>query len=250
MWIWGVTDLVSKPDFNFPDGKRSIEFRCRRVIRFISKVYHTLLETRDTKNVYCLSLHAPHLYFPLLDGSLRSWYDVWYVCGGPYFIVAHQHDMSHARPFLRASQYHNPVDCYGPYPRVTRGSSLDFVIIISWWRGTQDGTDRGFRSRRLGLLSLQSWCCGRSSSRGGLPWRPSARFPFTPGRSSTCTTPTSIGTTIALVPGTPLMLNNPGEVPVVVDLPYTLEIAVLSPDDEPMVGLEDHLEDEDDLEED
>ena len=59
---------------------------------------------------------------------------------------------------------------------------------------------------------------------------------FTQGTSSTCTT------------GTPLMLDNRGEVRVVVDLPDTLEIVVLSLNDESIEGLEDHLEDKDNLE--
>ena len=58
------------------------------------------------------------------------------------------------------------------------------------------------------------------------------------------------GPPLPLAAGTPLMPESPWEVHIVVDLPDTLEIVVLSPDDEPIKGLEDHLEDEDDPEED
>ena len=51
-------------------------------------------------------------------------------------------------------------------------------------------------------------------------------------------------------PDTPKMTDSPGEVHMVVDLPDTLKIMVLSPDDESIEGLEGHLEDEDDREED
>jgi len=44
------------------------------------------------------------------------------------------------------------------------------------------------------------------------------------------------------------MPDSPREVHIVVDLTKTSEIVALSPDDEPMEELEDHLEDEDDLE--
>jgi len=50
--------------------------------------------------------------------------------------------------------------------------------------------------------------------------------------------------------GTSQMPDSPGEAHVVVDLPDTPEIMVLSSDDEPVEGLEDHLEEGDDLEED
>jgi len=50
--------------------------------------------------------------------------------------------------------------------------------------------------------------------------------------------------------GTPLMPNSPGEVHVVVDLPNTLEIVVVSFEDEAMEGFEAHLEEEEDPEED
>jgi len=46
-----------------------------------------------------------------------------------------------------------------------------------------------------------------------------------------------------LTPGIPLMPTSPGEVHVMVDLPDTPEIVVLSPGDEPMDDLEDRLED-------
>ena len=46
------------------------------------------------------------------------------------------------------------------------------------------------------------------------------------------------------------MPDSPVEVDIAVDLSDTLEIMVLCPDDEPMEGLEDHLGDEDDSEED
>ena len=46
------------------------------------------------------------------------------------------------------------------------------------------------------------------------------------------------------------MPDSPGEVHVVVDLHDTPKIMVFSPDDEPMEGLEDHLKDEDNPEED
>ena len=71
MYIWGVTDLVSKPGFDFPNGIRSVELRYRRVRRVVSKVYHMLLETCNVRNRLVILemhiayvLHAPHLYFP------------------------------------------------------------------------------------------------------------------------------------------------------------------------------------------
>ena len=50
-------------------------------------------------------------------------------------------------------------------------------------------------------------------------------------------------------PGMPLMPNSPREAHVVVDLPNTPEIMIVSSDDEPMEGFEGHLEEEDDPEE-
>jgi len=72
MYIWDVTDLVSKPSFDFLDGIQSMEFRYRRVRMFISKEYHILLETCDIRNAYCLSSTCSSFVFLLLDGSLRS----------------------------------------------------------------------------------------------------------------------------------------------------------------------------------
>ena len=46
------------------------------------------------------------------------------------------------------------------------------------------------------------------------------------------------------------MSDSPKEAHVMVDLSDTLEIVVLSSDNEPMEGLDDHLEEEDGLEED
>ena len=46
--------------------------------------------------------------------------------------------------------------------------------------------------------------------------------------------------------GTPQMPNSPEKAHVVVDLLDTSEIVVLTSDDEPMEGLENHLEEEDD----
>ena len=46
------------------------------------------------------------------------------------------------------------------------------------------------------------------------------------------------------------MPDSPRETLVVVDLPNAPEIMVLSSDDDPMKGLEDHLEEENDPEED
>jgi len=53
-----------------------------------------------------------------------------------------------------------------------------------------------------------------------------------------------------LVLSTPQMLDSSGEAHVVVDLLDTPEIVVRSSDDDPMEGLKNHLEEEDDLEED
>ena len=61
----GVINLVSKPDFDFLDGIRSMEFKYKRVRRFISKGYGILLQTCDIGNIYiAYLLHAPHLCFP------------------------------------------------------------------------------------------------------------------------------------------------------------------------------------------
>ena len=72
MYIWGVADLVSESDFDFLDGIWGMEFRYRRVRRFISKEYRILLETCDIRNIYCLSSTCCSFVFSLLDGSLRN----------------------------------------------------------------------------------------------------------------------------------------------------------------------------------
>ena len=50
--------------------------------------------------------------------------------------------------------------------------------------------------------------------------------------------------------GTPQMPDSLGEAYVVVDLPDTSKVAIVTYDDEPMEDFEGHLEEEDDLEED
>ena len=90
----------------------------------------------------------------------------------------------------------------------------------------------------------------RSSSRGDYHRDPSAHFSFTSGTSPACTTRTSTGTTIAICPKQPSDADSAVEVDVVVDLSDTPEIVVFSSDFEPVKGLKDHLEEEDDLEED
>ena len=51
-------------------------------------------------------------------------------------------------------------------------------------------------------------------------------------------------------PSTPLMPNSPREIHVVVDLPDTPEIVILSFEDEAMEGFKSHMEEKDDPEED
>jgi len=75
------------------------------------------------------------------------------------------------------------------------------------------------------------------------------RLSFKSGTSLPCTTRTSTGTTFATCTESPQMPDGPGEAHVILDLPDTLEVMVVSSDDEPMEGLEGHLEEEDDLEE-
>jgi len=58
------------------------------------------------------------------------------------------------------------------------------------------------------------------------------------------------GSPSLLTLSTSLRHSSPRELHVVVAIPNTLEIMVLSPDEKPMEGLEDHLGDEDDSEED
>jgi len=69
----------------------------------------------------------------------------------------------------------------------------------------------------------------------------SARLSSTPGTSPACTTHTAQGSPSSPVSGTSQMPDSPGEAYVVVDLPDTSEIMVVSSDDKPMKGFEGHL---------